>query len=277
MELDFTKMHGLGNDFVVLDARQKAIDLSPDQARHIADRHFGIGCDQIMMITDPPAGADIGVTIFNSNGSESGACGNGSRCVADLVLAKDSGAQLAMATGGGLITAWRDQGMIAVDMGPALLEWQQIPLAEERDTLAVDLGIEGLPAAVMVNMGNPHAVHLVDDAEAMDLAALGPELEHHPLFPEKANIEFVSVTGPRQLRMRVWERGAGITIACGTGACAAAVAAARLGLTGREVEVVLDGGSLFITWQVDGRVIMRGPSTHVFTGKMQLPPMGQDQ
>ncbi|CAI8357806.1 MAG: diaminopimelate epimerase [SAR116 cluster bacterium MED-G04] len=271
MELTFTKMHGIGNDVVVIDGRQRDIALTADQARLIADRNFGIGCDQIMLITASDD-ADIGLKIYNNDGSESGACGNGTRCVADLVLDPDDTGKLTMDSTGGMLEAWRDGAMIAVDMGVPGLNWQDIPLAHEADTLHVDLGHDGLPPAVMVNMGNPHAVHLVDDAEAIDLAVTGPVLEHHPIFPERANIEFAHPLGENRLRMRVWERGAGITIACGTGACATLVAAARRGIIGREADIVLDGGVLNITWREDDdRIIMRGPSTAVFSGSMTLP------
>lgn len=269
MELNFVKMNGIGNDFVVLDARVNDIRLSPRQAKHIADRHFGIGCDQILIIA-PSDRADIKMIILNSDGSEAAACGNGSRCVADLVMTELGSAELSMDTKGGIITASRLGKNIAIDMGPAHLEWAMIPLAHEADTMCVDLGQENLPPAICVNMGNPHAVHIVDDAEAIDLAAIGPVLEHHPIFPDRANIEFISLLGKDRIRMRVWERGSGITIACGTGACAAAVAAARAGITGRAVSVQLDGGLLEITWREDGGVTMTGPSTSVFDGIISL-------
>lgn len=269
MELNFVKMNGIGNDFVVLDARVNDIRLSPRQAMHIADRHFGIGCDQILIIAASDR-ADLKMIILNSDGSEAAACGNGSRCVADLVMAETGQDQLTMDTKGGMITASRVGANIAIDMGPAHLEWAMIPLASDSDTMAVNLGQPNLPPAICVNMGNPHAVHIVDDAEAIDLAAIGPVLEHHPIFPDRANIEFISLLGTDRIRMRVWERGSGITIACGTGACAAAVAAARAGLTGRSVTVELDGGVLEITWREDGGVTMTGPSTKVFDGIISL-------
>lgn len=273
MELQFVKMNGIGNDFVVLDARSQSIDLSIDQARYIADRNFGIGCDQILIIA-PSDAADITMLILNSDGSEAGACGNGSRCVADLVMGQLETSRLSMETRGGIIMAERIGDNIAIDMGPAKLGWQDIPLASEQDTAGFDLGIDGLPLSIAVNMGNPHAVHIVDDAEAVDLALIGPQLEHHPMFPDRANIEFISSLAPDEIRMRVWERGAGITIACGTGACAAAVAAARAGLTGRKVKVHLDGGILDIEWRDDGGVTMTGPSSYVFDGVIDLSKAG---
>ena len=273
MELQFVKMNGIGNDFVVLDARATPVDLTTDQARYIADRNFGIGCDQILIIA-PSDQADITMHILNSDGSVAGACGNGSRCVADLVMGQMGQSRLSMETRGGIILAERIGDDIAIDMGPAQLDWQNIPLAEERDTAGFDLGFENIPPSIAVNMGNPHAVHIVDDAEAIDLAAIGPQLEHHPIFPDRANIEFISLIAPDEIRMRVWERGAGITIACGTGACASAVAAARAGLTSRHVKVHLDGGMLDIKWRADGGVTMTGPSSYVFDGVIDLSKAG---
>lgn len=277
MQLNFVKMNGIGNDFVVLDARDQVIDLTSAQARYIADRHFGIGCDQILIIA-PSAHADIKMLILNSDGSEAAACGNGSRCVADLVMAEQNITVLSMDTLGGIIHAERDGTDIAIDMGPARLDWADIPLATAQDTAALDLaahldpdlGLDDLPPAIAVNMGNPHAVHIVDDADAIDLAHIGPHLEHHPIFPDRANIEFISTIAPDEIRMRVWERGSGITIACGTGACAAAVAAARAGITSRRVNVHLDGGVLNIHWRDDGGVTMTGPSSYVFDGVIDL-------
>ena len=283
MDMQFVKMQGIGNDFVVLDARPggaaAGFDLTPDLARHIADRHFGIGCDQILIIA-PSQDADITMHIMNSDGSMAAACGNGSRCVADLVMAETDASTITMATKGGIIKAWREGDLVSIDMGLAKCDWADIPLSHETDTLAIDygaidygaihLGQDDLPPAIGVNMGNPHAVHIVDDVEAIDLAKIGPVLEHHPIFPDRANIEFISKIADNHIRMRVWERGSGITIACGTGACAAAVAAARSGLTGRQVQVDLDGGSLLIHWQDNGHVIMTGPSTLSFHGVIRL-------
>ena len=273
MEIQFTKMHGIGNDVVVVDSRGRGLELSAEQARYIADRHFGIGCDQIMVVTDADKGdADIGLAVYNSDGSMSGACGNGTRCVADLLIPEGDDRRLAMVCGNEQLAAWREGPVIAVDMGAPGLGWKDIPLAREADTMALDLGQDGLPGAVAVNMGNPHAVHFVEDAEAVDLADIGPVIEHHEMFPERTNVEFASLDGPDRLRMRVWERGAGITIACGSGACAVVVAAARKGLTGRSATVRLDGGSLGIEWRGDdGHVVMRGPTARVFDGSIELP------
>jgi len=277
MEHSFVKMHGLGNDFVIFDARSEPLTLTPDQAAMVADRRLGVGCDQILIIR-ASEDADIRMDILNSDGSEASACGNGSRCVADLVMQQTGQQNLTMDTKGGVIRAWKEDGLVTIDMGPARLNWQDIPLAGPVDTSEVDLGLEDVPPAVCVNMGNPHAVHFVDDAEQIDLHLIGPKAEHHKLFPDRANIEFASSLGGDRIRMRVWERGVGVTRACGTGACAVAVAAAQTGRTGHEVEVVLDGGSLHIAWQKDGpyagHVFMRGPTAHVFTGRMILTGTG---
>ncbi|MCE2516898.1 MAG: diaminopimelate epimerase [Alphaproteobacteria bacterium] len=270
MELNFVKMNGIGNDFIVLDARARAIELSSRQAAYLADRHFGIGCDQILIIA-PSDVADIKMIILNSDASVAAACGNGSRCVADLVMTETGADQLTIETLGGVISARRWGDRIAIDMGMARVDWAEIPLAHAADTMAIPLGDDDLPPAIGVNMGNPHAVHIVDDAEAVDLARIGPRLETHPIFPDRANIEFISLMAKDTIRMRVWERGSGITIACGTGACASAVAAARAGLTGRKVAVHLDGGVLEINWRDDGGVTMTGPSSLVFTGAITLP------
>ena len=272
MELVFTKMHGCGNDFVVLDGRKQDLRITSEHARFLADRHFGVGCDQVLVLTESPTSeADIALAIYNSDGSASGACGNGSRCVADLLMEESKATRLRMATSSGVIEAWREGEMIAVDMGEPRFEWQDIPLTHEADTLGVDLGAKELPPAVMVNMGNPHAVHAVEDAEAIDLERIGSALEHHPIFPQGSNIEVISLAGENILRMRVWERGVGVTIACGSGACAAVVAARRLELIEPSAEVIVDGGRLFVEWRKDNHVIMRGTSSFVFSGKVSIP------
>ena len=278
MEIDFVKMHGIGNDIVVIDSRKQPLELAPDEACLIADRRIGIGCDQIMVITDSVQ-ADIGLTIYNNDGSMSGACGNGTRCVADLIL-DEKNDSLSIEIEGTVKKAWREDGLIAVDMGRPLFGWQEIPLAEDVDTLGIDLGIEELPPAIVVNIGNPHAVHLVDDAERIELEIIGPILENHALFPERVNVEVVSILPDGRLRMRVWERGAGITRACGSGAAAVVAALIRKGvISDNKAEVVLDGGSLFIEWirqeqQEGGHIIMRGASTHVFKGQFTLARSG---
>ncbi|ASG21292.1 MULTISPECIES: diaminopimelate epimerase [Nitrospirillum] len=267
----FLKMHGLGNDFVVLDARHTPLSLTGAQARVLADRRFGVGCDQIIILEPPQsAGADVFMRVLNPDGSESGACGNATRCVASLVAAEGAGRdRLTVETISGLLPAVRHaDGTVTVDMGPARLDWRQIPLAEPADTLSLDVAAGPLSNPCAVNMGNPHAVFFVDDAEAVDLPQWGPQLEHHTAFPERANIEVATVVAPGRVRMRVWERGAGITLACGSGACATLVAAARRGLTGRKADIVMDGGTLTIEWREDGHVLMTGPVATAFSGEL---------
>ncbi len=272
----FIKMHGLGNDFVVVDARKAPFVLDDGAARALADRREGVGCDQIVVLEPPRNGrADVFFRFWNSDGSEVDACGNGTRCAAALLMAESGRGAIAIETEAGLLGAQvAGPGRVTVDMGPARLAWDEIPLAREQDTLHLELTCEGLRDPVAVNLGNPHAVFFVDDAAAIDLARLGPILEHDPTFPERANIGIAQLTGPDQLRLRVCERGAGITRACGTGACAAAVAAARRGLTGRRVTVTLDGGSLDIEWREDGHVMMTGPVATAFTGEIDLDVLG---
>ena len=264
----FRKMHGIGNDFVVLDGRVNPVVLTVQQARTLADRRWGVGCDEILIIERPKNGGDAFMGVRNADGSVAESCGNGARCVADLLMTETGKSKIVLETLGGPVTATRAaKGLVSVDMGPAHLKWNEIPLAKECDTLHVPV-VEGpLRDPVGVSMGNPHAVFFVGDAEAVDLATLGPKLEHNPMFPQRANIEAVQALSRTHLRMRVWERGAGITQACGTGACATAVAAIRRGLSERSVKVMLDGGDLEIEWrESDGHVIMTGPATHVFNG-----------
>ena len=263
----FIKMQGLGNDFVVFDGRTASVALDPARLRAIADRRSGVGCDQIIVIGPGADGADAGMEIRNADGSFAEACGNGARCIALLLMDESGRDRVTIDTAAGAIECRRaGDGLIVVDMGPARLEWRDIPLAREMDTLELDLGYPDLGPAVAVGMGNPHAVHFVDDAEAVDVAGLGPRIEKHDLFPARTNVEFAEVTGRDRIRLRVWERGVGITLACGTGACATAVAAARRGLTGRCVEIALDGGDLHIEWRDDGHVLMTGPAGISFRG-----------
>ncbi|MBC7141989.1 MAG: diaminopimelate epimerase [Rhodobacteraceae bacterium] len=259
--LPFMKMHGAGNDFVIIDSRGRDAVTTAALAAALGDRHRGVGFDQLAEIRDA-AGADYALDFWNSDGSRAGACGNASRCVADHVMAGLGRDRVSFTTERGTLAAVRRaDGLVSVNMGAPLLDWEGVPLAEPADLL--HLPIQGDPAAV--GMGNPHCVFFVADAEAVDLAAQGAAMEHHPLFPEATNVEYASVTGPDRLRMRVWERGAGITLACGSGACATAVAAHRRGLTGRKVTLDLDGGTLEIDWRADG-VWMAGPAAHVFDG-----------
>ncbi len=267
METAFVKMHGFGNDFVIVDVRPGLPTLSAEAARRIADRRSGVGCDQLILIEPARSGGDAFMAIFNADGSVSGACGNAARCVADILMQESGASRVALETLVGVLPAWREpDGTIAVDMGPPALDWRDIPLAREMDTLSLPLRLGPLNAPVAVGMGNPHAVFFVDHADDIALDEWGPAIEHDPLFPERTNVEIVEVRAPDRLRMRVWERGAGITRACGSGACAAAVAARRRDLAQRAVEVELDGGSLFVDWQPGSGVILRGPVATVFSG-----------
>jgi diaminopimelate epimerase len=272
----FIKMHGLGNDFVVLDARKQKLALDAAAARAIADRHTGVGCDQLILLEPPnQAGADVFMRIRNADGGEVEACGNATRCIADLIMRETGRRGAVIETASGLLAAEAaDGGTVTVDLGPARLEWRDIPLARACDTLHVPLNLGPLKDPVCTSMGNPHATFFVPDIAAIDLAALGPKLEHDPLFPEHANIGVAQVLAADRLRLRVWERGAGITPACGTGACAAVVAAHRRGLTGRRVEVIADGGPLLIHWREDGHVVMTGPAAVSFTGTLPVSLFG---
>ncbi|HPD90889.1 MAG: diaminopimelate epimerase [Rhodobacter sp.] len=271
--LTFRKMHGAGNDFVILDSRgQTARGLgartTPELARALGDRHRGVGFDQLAEMRDDAAdddadAADLALDFWNADGSMAGACGNATRCVAWLVMRETGRDRLTIRTERGLLTAVRQDGRVWVNMGAPLLDWQAIPLAGPGDSQ--HLPLPGDPVAV--GMGNPHCVFIVADAEAVALDTLGPRYEHDPLFPQRTNVEFVSLTGQDRLRMRVWERGAGVTLACGSGACAVAVATAQRGLTGRRVVMDLDGGTLEADWRDDG-VWLTGPVAEVFTGTL---------
>ena len=266
-ELAFTKMHGWGNDFVVLDTRKPPVDFDAVSARAISDRRLGIGCDQILIIEAADSDAEVFMRILNADGSEAEACGNGTRCVAALMMAETGNANALIETRAGLLRAESvDDGNFAVDMGPVNLEWQAIPLAEEADTLHLDVSVGELSDPVGVNVGNPHAVFFVDDATAVPLPELGPQIETHALFPERTNVEVAQIMGDGSIRLRVWERGVGITRACGSGACATAVAANRRELAGRSATVILDGGVLGIDWQDDNHVIMTGPVATSYAG-----------
>ena len=269
-ELAFIKMHGLGNDFVILDRRDGNTSLSPATRRAIADRHAGVGCDQlIIMEPAKSADADVFMRIYNPDGAEAGACGNATRCVASLLMDEKKSDHVIIETISGLLDTERQPGgLYSVDMGPARLDWRDIPTSEPCDTLHLPISEGALSDPVGVNVGNPHAVFFVDNAEAINLSAVGPLIENHKLFPERTNVEVVQVLSPDRIRLRVWERGAGITRACGSGACAAAVAAARRQLTNRAVDVVLDGGTLKIEWLADNNVLMTGPVSKSFSGQM---------
>lgn len=259
--LPFMKMHGLGNDFVVVDARRRDWPVTPAIAQAIADRHMGVGFDQLAVIAN--GSGDAHLTFYNADGSTSAACGNATRCIARHLMDESGKTALTLTTDRGALQACdAGDGLVSVNMGQPQLQWDEIPLAHEMDTL--HLPIDGDPAAT--GMGNPHCSFFVDDADAVDLPRFGAAHEHHPLYPERTNVQVAHLIAPDHLRMRVWERGVGVTLASGSSSCAVAVAAARRGLTGRSVRLSLDGGDLQIDWRDDG-VWMTGGTSHVFSGQ----------
>lgn len=270
--LPFRKMHGTGNDFVVLDGRAQPLTLTAEQVRHLCDRHFGIGCDTLVVLEKATAG-DVGVTFYNADGSGSGTCGNASRCVADILMHETGREEVTLATGGGLLTARRaSEGRVTVNMGAPRFGWQDVPLSESRNTLHLGLEEGLLRDPVALSIGNPHAVFFVRDLAHIKLAEWGAKLEKNPLFAQGANISAVQILAPNRFKMAVWERGAGLTLACGSGACASVVAAVRREIAERKVEVELPGGTLTIEWLPgdDGDVLMTGPVAYVFEGQITL-------
>ena len=260
-------MHGLGNDFVIIDARLEDMELTGVSARAIADRHSGIGCDQLIVLR-PSRQADVRMQIFNADGSEVEACGNAARCVAKLI-----GDETRIETGGGIIIGNATADGAIVDMGNPRFEWQAIPLAYAMDTLDMPVGWEELQNPAAVNVGNPHVIFFVDDSAAVELDRLGPMIEVDPLFPEKANVNIAHIDDG-VIHLRVWERGVGLTRACGTGACATAVAAIRRGLVTSPVQVNLPGGMLTIRWKDGENIEMQGPTTYVFAGEADWAQFG---
>ncbi len=268
--LPFIKMHGLGNDFVVLDARGRTTPLDTAAVRLLGDRRRGIGFDQLITIEKSDR-ADAFMRIHNADGGEVESCGNAARCIASLLMQETGRDAVTIDTLGGWLQARHGaRGMVTVDMGEPRFGWRDIPLARELDTVTMDYAFAGYAQPGAVNVGNPHVVFFVADAEAVPLAEIGPQIEHDPLFPQRINAEFAQVIDRTRIRMRVWERGAGITRACGTGACATLVAAARRGLADRRAEIVLDGGTLTIEWAADNHIYMTGPATEAFRG--EIPP-----
>ncbi|WP_170342867.1 diaminopimelate epimerase [Ruegeria arenilitoris] len=261
--LPFMKMHGLGNDFVIVDARAHPVQITPALARGIGHRQFGVGFDQLAVIENGESDAHL--VFYNADGSISATCGNATRCIARFLMQESGKSELTLTTSHGTLQA-RDagDGLTSVNMGHPQLDWADIPLAEEVDTL--ELPIEGGPVAT--GMGNPHCTFFVEDAEAIPLEEFGARYEHHPLYPQRTNVQVAQIIGPDQIRMRVWERGVGITLASGSSSCATAVAAARRGLTGRKVQIELDGGTIWIDWREDG-VWMTGTTCHVFSGTLK--------
>ena len=271
MRIAFIKMHGLGNDFIVLDARAQALPpLDAAFASALADRHTGIGCDQLIVL-EPSTLGDFRMRIFNADGSEVEACGNATRAVGLL-----HGAPARIETRGGLVAASPDAGGIAVEMGKPRFDWDAIPLAYPMDTHAMPVAWEELVNPIAVNVGNPHAIFFVDDPYAIDMARLGPLIENDPLFPQRVNVNVAAVTARDAITLRVWERGAGLTRACGTGACATAIGAMKRGLVDRAVTVTLPGGPLSIAWRDDGEIVMSGPAAESFRGSFDPADFGAD-
>ena len=270
MRVPFVKMHGLGNDFIVLDARADVLPvMTAGLAAALADRHTGIGCDQLILL-ERSASADLKMRIFNHDGGEVEACGNASRAVG-LLLGKSAQIET---LGGLLAVDPADDGGIAVDLGAPRFEWDQIPLAYPIDTHLMPVAWEVLDAPTAVNVGNPHVVFFVPECSAVELDRLGPEIEHDPLFPDRINVNVATIESRRRIRLRVWERGVGETRACGTGACATAVGAIRRGLVDRTVTVALAGGELVIAWPERGTIRMTGPAAESFRGTFEAADYG---
>jgi diaminopimelate epimerase len=263
----FHKMHGLGNDFVVIDARETPVEITAARAQALADRRLGIGCDQLILI-EPSVVADAKMRIFNADGGEVESCGNATRCVVSLL-----GGTPTIETLGGLLNG-SDGDLVSVEMGEPRFDWDQIPLAYAMDTRSMPVAWEDLDAPVAVNVGNPHVIFFVRECDAVDLARLGPLIETDPLFPARINVNVATIDDRATIRLRVWERGVGLTHACGTGACATAVAAIRAGLVDGPVAVILPGGPLRIDWAPGRQILMSGPATHVFTAEADLSSFG---
>jgi len=272
MSRPFLKMNGLGNDFVVVETRSAPFAPTAEEVRAIADRANGIGCDQLIAI-EKADGADARVRFWNADGEEVGACGNGTRCVGWLLMQSSGKDEAVIDTQAGRLIATRaGDRLVSVDMGKPRLDWRETPLSEAHDTTALDVVLyhhaDLMAPPGCVSMGNPHVVFFVPDVDAVPIAKIGPVIERHPLFPEHVNVGFAQIRDRKHIRLRVWERGAGLTKACGTGACAALVAAARRDLTGRYATLELDGGELYVEWRDDDHVIMTGPAAVDFTGEL---------
>ena len=267
--LQFIKMHGLGNDFVVLDGRQEPINLATEDVRAIADRRTGIGCDQLITLKNSGK-ADVFMAIQNADGSTAEACGNATRCIGALIMAETQGKTASIETDVDLLHCQSENDGVRANMGKPRFNWADIPLAEERDTLHVELNVGALKDPVAVNVGNPHVVYFVPEVDKVDLASLGPMVETYPLFPERVNVNVVEIISPNEIKLRVWERGAGITRACGTGAAASVVAGVRRGLLERKTKVQLLGGTLDVHWDEDDNVYISGAAEISYHGELNM-------
>ncbi len=274
--ITFFKMHGLGNDFVILDLRKRNLNLSQEQRKLIADRHFGLGCDQLIILKDDNSKTcDVFMEIYNNDGANAEACGNATRCVAALIMTEQEADEVFIKTNSATLHAWicEDTAMIAVDMGEPKFDAKSIPLSKEIDNPYLPDEIIPIGRAFVVSMGNPHAVFILNEHQQMlndeDLKKYGSLIEKNPLFPNGTNVEFVKMSKGNIARMRVWERGAGITLACGSGSCASTVALSTLGYIDRDCTLELDGGTIFVTWrEEDNHVILKGPVQFVAAGQL---------
>lgn len=266
-KIPFRKMHGLENDFVVLDSRQKEITLSTNEIIAIADRKTGVGFDQLLIIQPPKKSNGVFMSVYNSDGNRVETCGNGARCIAKVVMNDLNTNEIIIETLAGPIKASKHQGgQITVNLGKIKYSWKDIPMSRKLDTLNLDFGIKDLPHGIAVNVGNPHVVFFVKDVENLDLTEVGPKISSDKIFPDGANVEFAQLLSKDHIRMRVWERGVGVTKACGTGACATLVASAKKGLSKNYARVSLDGGDLFVELSKNDEVKMTGPAEYSFTG-----------
>lgn len=274
-DIPVIKMHGIGNDFVVLDARLNGFSLDKPSIQKLSNRRTGVGCDQLLLI-EPSDNADAFMRIYNADGSEAGQCGNGLRAIASLIMDEKNIGTVRVETKAGFHSCHRINGGIAIDMGEPSFDWQGIPLSEERDTLNLALKMGALKNPCAVNVGNPHVVFFVEDAISINLSTLGPKIENHSLFPERINVNVAQILSKSEIRLRVWERGAGITQACGTGASATLVAAHRRGLIGREATIQMDGGQLGVNWRDDNHIILSGTIEKSFSGVVDLPIISKE-
>ena len=270
-KIEFTKMHGLGNDFVIIDKRSNEIEINDNLIQKLSDRRTGAGCDQLITINDPKnKDADVSIDIFNPAGDKAEACGNGTRCVAKILFNENNEKEtLKILSDAGTLIAKKVEDQISVNMGIVTTEWDRIPLTKEMDTLNIPIHVDGFDSGVAVNIGNPHVVFFGKDINNINLEKIGPEIENNKLFPNKTNVELVEVINKKQIKMKVWERGAGITLACGSGACASVYAGQLKNLLENNVEVILEYGSLFINIK-DGKAIMKGPAEISFYGNINI-------